>query len=169
MASRTRAEILSIIPDNTGKITWDFYSFQGTTGLTEMQAFLVEGSLSADATLQVFARVPNPLPAGALNLTILAAANATTGQLTVDPRWFALATGADPSTVTLQSEGNTNIIWGAGDADDIKATSIVLDDATAAAGLAADGLIVLHVDLKNPESTLATAAAIIPIIEWIEA
>ena len=73
--------------------------------------------------------IPDPLPTGTLKLKLISLANASTGNLIVDPQWVAVALNADPSAATLVAEGNTTISFTA--VDDYKETEITLDATTA--------------------------------------
>lgn len=92
------------------------------------------------------------LPTGTCKLRILSLANASTGDVVVNPSWASCAPSEDPSVITLNAEGNTTISITA--VDDYKETKITLDADTPVAG----EVLVMNLTFVNTGTTLAVVS-----------
>jgi len=91
----------------------------------------VAASIAADAKVELYYAVPDPLPSGTLTWRPRARASATTGSGKANPKWAAVvASGADPSSATLNAEGTQTYTWSAGDTDEYKTADLTLDAST---------------------------------------
>lgn len=122
----------------------------------------VEASLGADATWRLRFPMDPTLPTGTAKLRLLALANATSGAAKVNPKWASVAVEEDPSSATLFAEGTGTITWGAGDADQYKSLTIVLDADT----LVANEVCVMDLVFETTGFTLAAVSTWLVMIIW---
>ena len=120
-------------------------------------------TITADCTWRLRFKFPPTLPSGTCKLNIDSLANATSGDLKVNPKWASVAAEESPSGATLNAEGTSTITWGAGDADQYKATSITLDADTPVAGETA----VVDLVFENTGTTLAVVSTHQVYITWV--
>lgn len=119
-------------------------------------------TLTADATWSLRFHVPPAVPTGTMKLRILSLANASTGNVVVDPQWASIAGNEDPSATALNAEGDTTITFTA--VDDYKETKITLD--ADAGGVAANDIIVMNLVFKNTGTTVAAVSTHVCSIIW---
>lgn len=117
-------------------------------------------TLTTDATWALRFPIPPELPTGTLKLRILSLANASTGNLVVNPQWASTAPSEDPSVISLNAEGNTTITFTA--VDDYKETKITLDADTPVV----NEILVMNLVIVNSGTTVAVTTTHRVYIGW---
>jgi hypothetical protein len=87
----------------------------------------VSASIAADAKVELYYAIPDPLPGGTFTLRARARAAATSGGAKVNFKWARVAMEEDPDSQTLQAEGTQTITWASGDTDQYKTFDLTLD------------------------------------------
>lgn len=144
----------SAVPVTAGMVFGNIHVGAGS-GAKHMDGLGVANAtdLTANATWCLQFDLPmGTLPAGQLKLRLLAIANASTGNVVVDPQWASCAPSEDPSVITLNAEGDTTVSFTA--VDDFKETKIVLDADTPVAG----EILVCNLVFKDAGTTLAVTS-----------
>lgn len=106
----------------------------GGTNARQWHCTVLSSSIAADVTVELEWAMPNNLPSGTAKLQIETRSNATSGSCNLTPSWVSIAEGENFDTISLNSEGSTNISHGAGDNDDRKIAKVTLDADTVVAG-----------------------------------
>lgn len=156
----------SVVPVVTdGSIFPNIHSGAGSSGVKNIEGWGVADAttVTGDVTFECVFPVPPTLPTGTLKLQIDSFANATSGVLKVNPKWFALSAGEDPSSQTLSAEGTTTITWSTGDNDDWIQTKITLDAATTPVG---GDKIIMDLVFEDTSMTLAVTSTHLFSIIW---
>lgn len=155
---------ISAVPIGTNGFVYPIlYLGGGTTNDdTEMLGVTDATTLTADAIWHLVFAMPVSLPSGTAKLRLLSRANATTGDLKVNPKWVSVAVEEGPDDATLNAEGTSTVTWSAGDADVYKETKITLDADTVVASE------IIHMDLtfEDTSTTLAVESGHLATIIW---
>lgn len=137
-------------PGTSGELFAIFYT---TAGGSDMEGLgcAAAADISADRTYTLLFQMPEVLPSGTPKLRISSFANASSGNIVVNPTWRAAATSGFDPDVAGTAEGNTTITFTA--VDDWVETKITLDATTVpAAGQT------LQVDLIFVDASITVAA-----------
>lgn len=148
-----------LFPYSVDPITVGVYNgvyIGGGSGAKNERCTKVAGSIAADAKVDLYYAIPDPLPSGTLTLRPRARAAATTGNAKFNPKWVAVAaSGADPSSATLVAEGTQTYTWSSGDTDDYKSADLTLDATTAPT---AGQILVMQMWFETSSWTLAVVS-----------
>src|ERR1043165_2721198 len=148
-------------PVDAGRVFPMLYTGAGATW-KQSQGLGVMASVNVDSTWRMGFLMPTVLPSGTLALRLWARANAVSGTAKVNVKWAMCASGVNPSTLTLNSEGTRDLTWAAGDADKFKLLTIVLDVVPAQAGQ----MLLLDLIFETNSWTLAAQSSWLPFLEF---
>lgn len=90
----------SAVPITAGRVYPYIYS-----SLEMPEGLAFEGSLGADSIWRLFYRLPPTLPSGTGKLLIVCQANATTGNVKLNPKWKSYGSNEVPAAASLNAEG----------------------------------------------------------------
>lgn len=147
--------------DSNGLLFPNFYSGSGGNASPYDQGLGVAGSIGSDATWGLRFPMPPTIPSGTLKLRLLCLANATSGVVKLTVSDGVCAAGSSPSAVSLTSETQTTLTWGAGDNDKYKEAKISLT-----ATPSANNMLVVALTFNTTGYTLAQVLTVIPTIIW---
>lgn len=151
---------ISAMPATAGKVFP--YPYVGATNARLEEMLGVMASLNGDAVYYLTFIMPPTLPTGTGKLRLLCRAAATSGAAKINPKWVSVAAGENPDTMTLIAEGTSTLTWAAGDDDDYKELSVVLDADT----LVASEMVVMALTFETSGWTLAAKLGVLPVIIW---
>lgn len=154
----------SLFPgDTSGRLFPSFYGGAGGNAAARDEGMGVMASLTADATWELRFLLPPAaaIPSGTLKLRLLALANAATGDAKVTVKDAVVAAGASPSAVSLTSETQTTVSWGAGDNDKYKEAKITLS-----ATPVGNDILVVGLTFNTTGWTLAQVSTWIASLIW---
>jgi hypothetical protein len=161
-------------PDATGRAFPNVY-LHGSGTVRRFAGLGYAAALAGDTAWDLMFRVPNTLPTGTLKLKVTCIAAATFGVIRLNPKWAAVAAGADPFAATLSAEGVTpdakagqagagdTLEWGTGDSGQLLRVTWTLNAATAPA---AGETIVMQLLGETASWTLAQTLTCVPWVEW---
>lgn len=151
----------SAFPVTTDRVFPNIHVGAGANSKQE-EGLGVEASVGADSIWRLRFKTPEVLPAGTATLEALALANATAGVARINVQWASVADEEDPSSAVLNAEGVVSVTWGAGDNDQYKRLSVVLDADTVVAG----EMIVMDLTFETASWTLAQISTWFPFVIW---
>ena len=153
----------SAYPVNAGLVFPNFHEGAGANSKHDEGLGVADATtLNADGIWRLRFLMPPTLPTGTCKLRILSLANATSGDLKVNPKWASVAPEESPSGATLNAEGTSTVTWGAGDNDQYKETKITLDADTPVAS----EVIVMDLTFEDTSTTLAVVSTHICAVIW---
>lgn len=128
----------------------------GSTGVTQRFAMYIPDAttLNADQTFAIEFPFPPTLPSGQLKMRLRSYANAATGVVKFNPKWFSLAAGENPGDATLAAEGTQTITWATGNENDMLVTEVTLDADTPVA----EEVLIMNLVFEDTNTTLAVAS-----------
>lgn len=138
-----------------------FYTGAGANAAPTEEGIGVIASLGSDATVHLRFPVPPTVPTGTLKLRSLLLANATSGTAKFTIKDGTCPAGTSPSGVTLTSETQSSVTWGAGDNDKYKEVKTTLT-----ASPAGNDVLVVAVTFNTTSWTLAQILCAIHTIIW---
>lgn len=148
----------SAVPVTSGMVYPSIYVGDGATFVHQEVLGVVDATtLTTDAIWRLAFWMPPTLPSGTCKLQVMALADATTGNLIINPKWASVAAEEDSSSATLNAEGDTTISWGANDDDEYKFAEITLDADTPVG----DEIICMDLTIVNTGTTLAVHSGLI--------
>ena len=153
----------SAFPVTAGVLYPTFYVGDGANSKQDEGLGVADATtIVADSIWRLRFHMPPSLPTGTGKIRILAMADAVTGVLRLNPKWASVAVGEDPSSATLNAEGNNDITWSTNDDDEYQELKVDLDADT----LVASEVVVMDLTIVDTGTTLAVASVLIPSIIW---
>ena len=149
----------STIPVTASRLFPSIHVGAGSNG-HRIEGLGVEASLGADSTWHLSFKIPPVLPTGTGKLELDLYANATAGDMKLNPKWASIGVDEDPSSATLNAEGTSTVTWSAGNNDDRRNLKVALDADTLVAG----ELVVMHLVFETAGYTLAQVLTVSPSI-----
>lgn len=146
----------SALPVTAGRVFPTFL----TTDYPEGLGF--EASLGANSTWRLFYRMPVVLPTGTAKLLIVAQANATTGDIKLNPSWKSYGALEVPNPADLTGEGTQTISF-ATTAYRLTELKVTLDADTIVAG---ELVMMDFIGLTSGWTLTATLSVLLPPIIW---
>lgn len=147
--------------DSAGRLFPSFYAGAGGNAAPHDEGLGVKASLDADATWELRFPMPPSIPTGTLKLRLLALANATSGNAKVTVSDGRCPAGGTPSAVSLTSETQVTITWGAGNNDDYMEAKVTLSTTPQA-----NDMFVVALTFNTSGWTLAAASTWLASILW---
>lgn len=147
--------------DTAGNAFPNFYAGGGGNASPTDYGLGIVASLATNVVWQLRFPMPPTIPTGTLKLRMLQLANATSGTMKCTVSDGTVAAGASPSAVTLTSETQSSVTWGAGDNDKYKETKVPLTSAPAG-----NDVLVVALTFNSTSYTLAQVLTTICTIIW---
>jgi hypothetical protein len=129
MAGGTLSPSSDVIGDTSGRLFTGVYAGAGGNNAAKEAGWQVAASIGSDTgplSLRFAMPPAAALPSGTLKLLMRALANASTGAAKVTVQDGVAANGVSPSAVSLTSETQATVTWGASDNDKYKDTKVTL-------------------------------------------
>jgi hypothetical protein len=109
-----------------GTLFPNFYSGAGGNSAPVEEGIGVIASLVSQTAAYLRFPMPPAIPSGTMKLLIRCLANASTGTVKITPADGTCGSGSSPSAVSLTTDAQASLTWGAGDADKYKDAKIAL-------------------------------------------